>query len=211
MWFTGMKRAASSRIGLCLGLFTLLVACSKKTPEAAAPTSQPSASVSRTAATPKPQDPAVAAYACTLLTPEEIAAVQGEPFKATKASSSSQPGLTISQCYFELPTTVNSVVLTVTRKSDEAGARDPKESWEEIFHREHPREKEEKEREGESKEPDKIDGLGDEAFWTGTRVGGALYVLKGNAYIRISVGGAGDQAEKTKRSKSLAESILKRL
>ncbi len=211
MWFTGMKRAASSRIGLCLGLFTLLVACSKKTPEAAAPTPQPSTStsVSRTAATPKPEDPAVANYACTLLTPEEIAAVQGEPFKATKASSSSQPGLSISQCYFELSTTVNSVVLTVTRKGD--GAGDPKESWEEIFHREHPREKEEKEREGESKEPDKIEGLGDEAFWTGTRVGGALYVLKGNAYIRISVGGAGDQAEKTKRSRALAESVLKRL
>jgi len=208
-----MKRAACSRIGFCLGLFALLVACSKKMPDAAAPTPQPSTSttVSPTAATPKPEDPAVAAYACSLLTPEEIAAVQGEPFKATKASSSAQPGLTISQCYFELPTTVNSVVLTVTRKGDGAGARDPKESWEEIFHREHPREKEEKEREGESKEPEKIEGLGDEAFWTGTRVGGALYVLKGNAYIRISVGGAGDQAEKTKRSKALAESVLKRL
>jgi hypothetical protein len=208
-----MKRAASCRIGLFLGLFALLVSCSKKTPEPAAPTPKPgtSASPATTTTTPKQEDAAPNAYACTLLTPEEIAAVQGEPFKATKPSSNSQSGLNISQCYFELPTTVNSVVLTVTRKADGDGARDPKESWEEIFHREHPRENGEKEHEGESKEPDKIEGLGDEAFWTGTRVGGALYVLKGNVYIRISVGGSGDQAEKTKRSKALAESVLKRL
>jgi hypothetical protein len=42
-------------------------------------------------------------------------------------------------------------------------------------------------------------------------VGGALYVLKGNNYIRISVGGAGDQADKIRKSKALAQSILGRL
>jgi len=204
-----MKCAAACRLGLVLGAIVLLVACSKKTPEAAAPTPKPSTSVARATAVPKPEDATASAYACTLLTSEEIAAVQGEVFKASKPSSSSQPGLNVSQCYFELPTTVNSVVLTVTRKEDGATAGNPKESWDEIFHREHPREKEEKE--GEAKEPEKIEGLGDEAFWTGTRVGGALYVLKGNAFIRISVGGAGDQAEKTRRSKALAESVLKRL
>ncbi|MFL6588616.1 MAG: hypothetical protein ACJ8M4_00425 [Chthoniobacterales bacterium] len=205
-----MNFALSRPIGLFLALLGLLVACSKKTPEAAAPTPQPSASVSRAAGTNlRPEDSSAGAYACRLLMPEEIAAVQGEPFKSTKASSASQPGLSISQCYFELPTAVNSVVLTVTRKGDDSDARDPKESWQEIFHREQPPEKDDKD--GESKQPDKIDGLGDEAFWTGTRVGGALYVLKGNVYIRISVGGAGDQAEKTKRSRALAESVLKRL
>jgi hypothetical protein len=100
---------------------------------------------------------------------------------------------------------VNSVVLTITRKAD--GGRDPAESWKEIFHREKPGKKEE----GEEKEPVKVDGIGDEAFWTGTRVGGALYVLKGNSYIRISVGGAGDQAAKIEKSKALAASALKRL
>ena len=57
----------------------------------------------------------------------------------------------------------------------------------------------------------KIDGLGDEAFWTGTRVGGALYVLKGNCYIRISVGGAGSPEQKIEKSKTLAADVLKRL
>jgi hypothetical protein len=144
--------------------------------------------------------------ACTLLTKEEVQAVQGEPFKDTKPSQKTAGGLSVAQCYFELLTPVNSIVLTVTRKAE--GGRDPSESWQDIFH--HERESREKE-EGEEKEPQKIDGIGEEAFWTGTHVGGALYVLKGNCYIRISVGGAGDQAQKIEKSKALAESVLKRL
>ena len=64
---------------------------------------------------------------------------------------------------------VNSIVLTVTRKAE--GGRDPSESWREIFHREESARRKEKE-EGD-KEPLKVEGVGDEAFWTGTRVGGA--------------------------------------
>jgi hypothetical protein len=146
------------------------------------------------------------AAACTLLTKEEIQAVQGETFKDTKPSHKLAAGLSVSQCYFELPTAANSVVLTVTRKAE--GGREPSQSWQEIFHRERRSEREE---EGEGKEPQKIDGLGEEAFWTGTRVGGALFVLKGNCYVRVSVGGAGDQAQKIEKSKKLAENVLKRL
>ncbi|HSV62168.1 MAG TPA: hypothetical protein VLH83_02375 [Chthoniobacterales bacterium] len=151
--------------------------------------------------------PAADNFACTLLTKDETQAVQGEPFKNTKASDHSAAGLVVSQCYFELPTAVNSIVLTVTRKAE--GGRDPSDSWREIFYREESaRKKEEGE---EEKKPLKVDGLGDEAFWTGTRVGGALYVLKGNCYIRISVGGAGDQERKIEKSKTLAAMVLKRL
>jgi len=156
---------------------------------------------------PTKASPAPDNFACTLLTGEETQAVQGEPFKNTKATDHSAAGLVVSQCYFELPTPVNSIVLTVTRKAD--GGRDPSDSWREIFYREESaRKKEEGE---EEKKPLKVDGLGDEAFWTGTRVGGALYVLKGNCYIRISVGGAGDQAQKIEKSKTLAAIVLKRL
>ncbi|HEV7398193.1 MAG TPA: hypothetical protein VGN86_16900 [Pyrinomonadaceae bacterium] len=59
--------------------------------------------------------------------------------------------------------------------------------------------------------PVKISGIGDDAYWTGNRVGGALYVLKDNTYFRISVGGAGDQQTKIKRATALAQIILKRL
>ena len=45
----------------------------------------------------------------------------------------------------------------------------------------------------------------------GNRVGGALYVLKHNSYIRVSIGGAGDQQTKIAKSKALARLALKRL
>jgi hypothetical protein len=181
---------------LFAGALTLLACSKSKNPEVAA--------------TP----PAPDQFACGLLTKEETQAVQGEPFKNTKASQGPGLGLRVSQCYFELPTPVNSVVLTVTRKADGANARDPRESWHELFHGEHPRESEkerEKEKKGEGKGPQKVEGVGDDAFWSGTRVGGALYVLKGESYFRISVGGAGDQAQKLEKSKTLAAFVLKRL
>ncbi len=145
--------------------------------------------------------------ACKLLTADEAQAVQGEPFKNTKPSERVAAGLIVSQCYFETPTPVNSIVVTVTRKAE--GGRDPSDSWREIFHREEAARK--KEEDDEGKKPLEVAGLGDEAFWTGTRIGGALYVLKGNCYVQVSVGGAGDQQQKIEKSKKLAESVLKRL
>ncbi|MEY2576889.1 MAG: hypothetical protein QOF80_2376 [Verrucomicrobiota bacterium] len=179
------------------------VSCSKPKP---LNSSQPSPTPVSSTPSVAVADPASETDSCTLLTKEEIQAVQGEPFKNTKPSQKVAGGMSVSQCYFELPTAANSVVLTVTRKAE--GGRDPAQSWQDMFHRERRSEREE---EGEGKEPQKIDGLGEEAFWTGTRVGGALFVLKGNCYIRISVGGAGDQAQKIEKSKKLAENVLKRL
>jgi hypothetical protein len=193
-----------------------LLACSKsKSPEVAATPTPAQTITSSSSSTATDQ------FACGLLTKEETQAVQGEPFKSTKASQGPGPGLRVSQCYFELPTPVNSIVLTVTRKAEGATARDPRESWHELFYGEHAREREsEREKEkGERAEkeqrtekgPQKVEGVGEEAFWSGSRVGGALYVLKGDTYIRISVGGAGDQAQKLEKSKTLAAFVLKRL
>jgi hypothetical protein len=175
----------------CLGLAWL--GCSKPKSEQAGATPQP---------TPLPGSPP----ACAMLTNDDIQAVQGETIKSTKPSERATAGLSVSQCYFELPTAANSIVLTITRKAE--GGRDPSQSWRDIFHADRPSEKKE---EGEEKEPLKIDGVGDEAFWTGTKIGGALYVLKGNAYLRISVGGAGEQDAKIEKSKALAQKVLARL
>jgi hypothetical protein len=161
---------------------------------------------------PKPVDssqPDAGTDPCALLTKEEVEAVQGEVFKETKPSQKTVAGLTMEQCYFELPTPVNSIVLTVTRKAD--GGRNPTDSWKEIFHREKSEEREEREEREEEKGALKIPGIGDEAFWTGTRVGGALYVLKDNYYIRVSVGGAEEQGQKIEKTKTLAANVLKRL
>jgi hypothetical protein len=149
--------------------------------------------------------------ACALLNSKEIESVQGEPLKETKPSGSTAGVFAASQCYFTLPTASNSISLTVIQRGDGADARDPKQFWNEAFHRDKDKEKGSAEEGGKSVPPEKIAGLGDEAFWVGNRVGGQLYVLKGNSYISVSVGGAGDQASKTKKSKALAEMVLKRL
>jgi hypothetical protein len=209
-----MKRRMCSRLAISLMALLIVAAtgCSKSdqpevstaTPQAKPGPSQPSAATPATT-----QTAGDGTFACTLLTKEEAQAVQGEAFTATKPSQKSGSGLTISQCYFELPTTMNSIVLTVTQRAEGADARDPKQSWQELFHGD---KASGKKGEGEGdKGPEKIEGVGDEAFWTGTRVGGALYVLKGNSYIRISIGGASDRAEKIERSKTLAQSVIKRL
>src|SRR6476469_1117361 len=174
-----MISAVRHRIGFPFCFLALvLLGCSKPKSDQANRTPQPTA---------LPAGPP----ACAMLTNEDIQAVQGETIKSTKPSEKSAAGLSVSQCYFELPTTANSIVLTITRKA--AGGRDPSQSWHDIFHGERRSERKE---EGEEKEPLKIEGVGDEAFWTGTTIGGALYVLKGNSYLRISVGGAADQAAK---------------
>jgi hypothetical protein len=170
--------------------------------------------------------------ACATLNSKEIEAVQGEPVKETKLSGQAGGGMQISQCFFTLPTFSNSISLLVAQKGDGADAKDPKEFWRETFQkgaaeekeREREREREKKDRDkdkkargrGEEEEeegtpPQKVSGVGDDAYWTGSRVGGALYVLKGNAYLRISIGGAGDQTSRINKSKTLAQKAIARL
>jgi hypothetical protein len=152
--------------------------------------------------------------ACSLLTTKEIESVQGEALKEPKSTGQTGGGFAVSQCYFALPTASNSISLTLTQRSDGPDARDPKEFWKDTFHKEKGEDKEHagrEEREREATPPEKVDGVGDEAFWLSNRVGGDLYVLKGNSFFRISVGGAGDKTAKMDKSKKLAEMILKRI
>ena len=190
----------------------LLAGCSKsEKADSAAATPQPTASSKQPApaTSPAKAEAFTGTNACTLLTKEEVKAVQGEPFTDAIGSGKSGSGLSTSQCYFQLPQAVNSIVVTLTKKAEGPGGRDPAKNWEEMFDPDKKTEKEEKEE--AEKEPEKVEGIGDEAFWTGNRVGGALYVLKGNSYIRISVGGAGDTADKIRKSKILAQSVLQHL
>ncbi|HEY6804503.1 MAG TPA: hypothetical protein VI306_13075 [Pyrinomonadaceae bacterium] len=167
--------------------------------------------------------------ACALLTSQEVKAVQGEEPKETKLAGRLTSGFAISQCFFSLPTFSNSISLMVAQRADGPGAKDPEEFWRERFHleRDGDREDKDKDREradrdkkkgerGEEEEeeeapPKKISGVGKEAYWVGNRVGGALYVLKGNAYLRISIGGPPEQASKISKSKTLAQKALARL
>jgi hypothetical protein len=186
----------------------------------AAPAAQssihPSATVSIAASSPT-VSPAAAPgriEACTLLTSDDIKAVQGEALKTTKPSQQAGHQFVIDICYYELPTPSNSVSLSLAQPN-----QDKKDSvrqfWENTFgDSEHGRKEKEREGEGEIEEgapPRKIAGLGQEAFWFSSPIGGVLYVLKGDHYIRLSVGGKGTSEAKLNKSKALAKKALARL
>ena len=105
-------------------------------------------------------------------------------------------------------------------------ARSPREQWEQTFGRfDEENEADTKEAEerkegtrgaGREKEekmlaPKKIEGVGEKAFWSGNRFGGALYVLKGDVFIRVSLGGSDKEEAKIEKSKALAQKALSRL
>ncbi|HVI23629.1 MAG TPA: hypothetical protein VM691_09110, partial [Myxococcales bacterium] len=121
-----------------------------------------------------------AADACTLLTAKEIEAVQRERPQVSKPTSQSAGELNVRQCFYQLPTFEKSVSLEVTSG---AGA---KAYWRKAFHEE----RREGEEEEEKERPERVKGLGEEAFWTGSARLGGLYVLKKGSILRLSIGGA---------------------
>lgn len=152
--------------------------------------------------------------ACALLTGAEIETVQGSPVTDTKGTEHSDGGLRNAQCYFATKQSSLSVSLVVAQDDPASPSkRTVREYWKETFgpdaKREKEREEEEHEREGV--EPTKIEGVGEEAYWVPVRVGGALYAVKGQAFVRISVGGPDDQKQKIEKSKELAKKVLDRL
>lgn len=161
--------------------------------------------------------------ACALLTGQEIESVQGEALRETKLSGQSTGGFSTSQCFFTLPTFTNSISLLVVQSGKGPDAREAQEIWRDTFHKgeaedkddDRYRKRESAELPGEQEEAGapakKVRGVGDEAYWTGNRMGGALYVLKGTSYLRISIGSVVDQAIKIQRSKTLAQKAIARL
>ena len=223
---------------IVFGLFLIATGCRStdtSTPVNAGstPTSSPAAVTGPAANSPAATSAVKAKVdVCALLTSDDLKGVQGEALKEAQRSDRRDGAFIVAQCYYALPTTSNSVVLNVTTAVEGQGARSPKEFWEDTFGRDEAksggREKErerEKQREQAKKDkpkaggaeeeegapPEKINGLGDEAFWIASRVGGALYVLKKDQFFRISVGGAGDEKAKLKKSRTLAQQVLKRI
>jgi hypothetical protein len=67
------------------------------------------------------------------------------------------------------------------------------------------------EAEDSARKPRPISALGEEAYWVGSPLAGALYVLQGDLFLRISVGGVPKESTRIAKSKSLATAILPRL
>jgi hypothetical protein len=160
--------------------------------------------------------------ACILLTPAEIEAVQGEPVKETKASVQPNGEMLISECLFHTTNFPKSVsVALAVPSSAKPSALAPRKFWQKQFHA--PDVEEDKMRaagkkaqkpepeDEEARKPRRIEGLGEEAYWVGTPITGALYVLQGDNFVRISVGGVHEESVRIEKSKVLARAVVKRL
>src|SRR6266566_7644339 len=149
--------------------------------------------------------------ACGLITSQEIEAVQGSPIKETKSSARSDAGFRVSQCFYTATEFSKSVNLALIERDPGHQSRSsPKDFWKEKFD---PYENEQPQiHSGGEKEkgpaPKKIGGLGDDAYWLSNRFGGVLYVLKGEVFISIGLGGTDDEETKLKKSKVLAQKAL---
>ncbi len=165
---------------------------------------------------------------CGLITKQEIEAIQGSPIKETKGSVRSDAGFHVSQCFYTAAEFSKSVSLAVTQSDPTLpGKRSPRDFWKDTFGRyggeekqsEGDKDKQESVRDqarrgGEEKEsipPKKIKSIGEEAYWASNPMGGALYVLKKNAFIRIGLGGTNNEEAKIEKSKALAQKALDRL
>lgn len=145
---------------------------------------------------------------CSLLTKDEIHAVQGHA-PAQKFSSEQPAGsFRFTQCFYRTPELTSSVSLAVGLPlATDSKRSGPLQYWQQQFHGKVSAAPGRK-----KKEPPKpIAGLGDEAFWVGDPMSGALYVLKGEVFLRLSVGGPPDETQKIKRAKVLASRALRRL
>ncbi|MEP7071653.1 MAG: hypothetical protein ABI839_04650, partial [Verrucomicrobiota bacterium] len=129
-----------------------------------------------------------------MITSDEFVGIQGSPLQEGKKSSGVSGSILFDQCYFAAAELAKSVTIAVARPVEANGGKSPRDVWMEKFGRfaggESEKGHDPSEGEEHESSPRKISGIGDEAFWSGTSVGGAFYVLQGNMFLRISVGGA---------------------
>jgi hypothetical protein len=161
----------------------------------------------------KRRDTTFARDACSLVSKEEVESVQQGSVNDAKNSERSDGTFRISQCLYTAAESSKSVNLAFIRADpNQTSKRSPKDFWKEKFD---PHENEAPNANRDEKEkgpaPKKITGLGDEAFWVSNRFGGILYILKGNAFISIGIGGTDDEEKKLEKSKLLAQKALQRL
>src|SRR5207253_9170705 len=136
--------------------------------------------------------------ACSLVSKEEVASVQEAPVNETKSSEHSDGVLRVSQCFYTAAEFSKSVILALVQPdSKQRSERSPKDFWREKFgpYNGHQKERDEKpETKSAEKQqgpaPKKIDGLGADAYWVSSRLGGVLHVLIGGAFFPFGIGGS---------------------
>ena len=181
---------------------------------------------------------------CGLLKPEELKEVQGEPPTDAQGSEHTAESLSMSQCFYRLPSFDRSVNLEVVSATADSPKGALKEYWRKRFHpdaieqRELLRQREEelkkqreeelqrereagqvreggrrkKNREEEHWRPERVAGVGEEAYWSGNLKMWTLSALGRDRVVRVTlVGGPDVKAENLKRATELARRVLKRL
>lgn len=145
--------------------------------------------------------PAPEIDACTLVSDDEFETITGGHVQSRKPSQGVTGGLRISQCYVEMPSAAESIAYAVFQRGD-ASAPSPRAVWKQTFERDFDKEPEGegKGEEEKSPRPQELPGIGEKAFIMPQRFGAAIYVLNGNAYVRLSNGGGpADVPEKSSR------------
>lgn len=167
-------------------------------------------------ATAKPQPPTHPGKldACALLTSAEIKRAQGEEVKSVRPSEQQAGGFRLLQCLYLTPTFSNSVSLAVA-VPDASSGDGARRYWTQRFHSSTAREDErrkggDREDGEEARPPLKVSGVGEEAFWVGNARAGSLYVLSGQRFFRISLGGKDATEQKLRNTTGLARTVLGR-
>lgn len=151
--------------------------------------------------------------ACSIIPSAAILKVFGEPVTNTKPAPQTPGELTYSQCFYSLPTFTNSISVSLASPAA-AHSHAARDLWRRLFHGEATDEA--REAAGKSEEAEAatkaspVEHLGDEAFWVQSFVGN-LYVLKGDSFLRISIGGKFTNEERQKRARILALAALSNL
>ena len=161
----------------------------------------------------KRQQTTVILDACSLISKDDVASVQKTAVKEAKNTDRLDGTLRISQCLYTAAEYSRSVNLALVQTDpNQPGKRGPKDFWKEKFdpyENEAPGANRDEKEQGPA--PKRINGLGDEAFWVTNRFGGMLYVLKGDVFLSIGIGGTDDEETKLVKSKVLAQKALQKL
>jgi hypothetical protein len=214
-----------------------MIAAGCKSSDSRGPAASNTTPASTPASTPAANSVKSRIDSCGLLASDELKQVAGESLKQALKADRESDGLIVSECYYSFPTPGNSVMVNVTTSAEGKGARDPREFWKQTIgvaekdggdkdqdrdRNRNLKKEAEKEKsgpppqEGERDEesvppPQKISGLGDDAYWLANKNGGVLCVLKNDAFFRVSVGGPGSADSKLSKSKTLARMVLGRM
>ncbi len=153
-----------------------------------------------------------AGTACDLLPASAIEASQGGKVIQTKPSIHDDGQLTSASCYFQLAPDSQSVSLEVLSHSKN-DALDPVAFWHSKFDRtEKENDDTDRDKEGEKeaehqRPPERVSGIGEDAYWVDTGRDGALYVLRSGTIVRLSLGGKGSREEKKTRTVEVAKQL----